>query len=339
MAGGGSRGIHAARPTGRRLRSACTQVAIGVVWTDARLEARSRSTANTAVRPDAIPVGDAGGHDGSEAVGQLQTQLSVLTQFLWETPEVTTAAIAVYQLQMSRLTYPYRPTAAWARTAPTGFGAAGNLDTPRDRGAADRALAKARAVSPSASYLKRHQVTKCPCSWFGLDFVEVPSLRRRSVGPPPSAIHGGGRLSRHPCRSAHCATPAFSLHPSRVLCCLSLRALRSKAGQSRARAEQEQNRTKVEQSRTEQNKSGAEQSKSCGAPGPVVVRLAGGSDLSYATAGKPDCYRVRGVLGFKFTIKLCGIRRRRDRSGVSRSPISATTESVLRTHHPDRGPN
>jgi hypothetical protein len=33
MAGGGSRGIHAARPTPRHLRSACTQVAIGGVWT------------------------------------------------------------------------------------------------------------------------------------------------------------------------------------------------------------------------------------------------------------------------------------------------------------------
>jgi len=32
MAGGGSRGIHAARPTPRDLRSACTQVAMGVVW-------------------------------------------------------------------------------------------------------------------------------------------------------------------------------------------------------------------------------------------------------------------------------------------------------------------
>ena len=32
MAGGGSRGIHAARPTARDLRSACTQVAIGGVW-------------------------------------------------------------------------------------------------------------------------------------------------------------------------------------------------------------------------------------------------------------------------------------------------------------------
>jgi hypothetical protein len=64
LAGGGSRGIHAARPTPRHLHSACTQVAIGVVWEIARLEARS--TANTAVRPDAIPVGDAGGHDGSD---------------------------------------------------------------------------------------------------------------------------------------------------------------------------------------------------------------------------------------------------------------------------------
>ncbi|SET58978.1 Protein of unknown function [Pseudomonas graminis] len=32
MAGGGSRGIHAARPTARDLRSACTKVAIGGVW-------------------------------------------------------------------------------------------------------------------------------------------------------------------------------------------------------------------------------------------------------------------------------------------------------------------
>jgi hypothetical protein len=43
------------------------------------------------------------------------------------------------------------------------------------------------------------------------------------VGPPPSAIHGRGRLSRHPCRSAHSAPPAFSLHPSRdvwyLACC------------------------------------------------------------------------------------------------------------------------
>jgi len=109
-----------------------------------------------------------------------------------------------------------------------GLCTAGNLDTPRNRGAADRALANARPVSPSASYLKGHQVTKCPGSWLGSSFVGIPSLRRRSVGTPPSAIHGGGRLSRHPCRSAHSTSPAFSLHPSRILCCLGYRALRSK---------------------------------------------------------------------------------------------------------------
>jgi hypothetical protein len=130
--------------------------------------------------------------------------------------------------------------------------AAGNLDTPRNRGAADTALANARPVSPSASYLKRHQVTKCPGSWFGASFVSVPSLRRRSVGPPPSAIHGGGRLSRHPCRSTHSTSPAFSLHPSRDLWCLGCCALKARA---RARDT---------------------------ALPPVAVRLAGGSDLEYA---------------------------------------------------------
>jgi hypothetical protein len=54
------------------------------------------------------------------------------------------------------------------------------------------------------------------------------------VGPPPSAIHGGGRLSRHPCRSAHYAPPAFSLHPSRDLWCLDFRALRSKIKSERS---------------------------------------------------------------------------------------------------------
>jgi hypothetical protein len=39
----------------------------------------------------------------------------------------------------------------------------------------------------------------------------MPSLRSCSVGPPPSAIHGRGRLTRHPCRVAHCAEPAFGL--------------------------------------------------------------------------------------------------------------------------------
>jgi hypothetical protein len=106
--------------------------------------------------------------------------------------------------------------------------AAGNLDTPRNRGAAGRALANARPVSPSASYLKRHQVTKCPGSRFGASFVSVPSLRRRSVGPRRTDIHVLTALSRHPCRSAHCAPPAFGLHPSRDLCRPNWRAHRSK---------------------------------------------------------------------------------------------------------------
>jgi hypothetical protein len=73
MAGGGSRGIHAARPTPLHLRSACTQVAICVVWDIAHLEAKSK--ANAALGFRANPVGDAGGQDGTgrdsdEAVGQ-----------------------------------------------------------------------------------------------------------------------------------------------------------------------------------------------------------------------------------------------------------------------------
>ncbi len=39
----------------------------------------------------------------------------------------------------------------------------------------------------------------------------MPSLRHCFGGPPPSAIHGRGRLPRHPCRGAPCATPAFGL--------------------------------------------------------------------------------------------------------------------------------
>jgi hypothetical protein len=81
----------------------------------------------------------------------------------------------------------------------------------------------------AAGYLEKPQVTKGICSWLGPDFVRVPALRRRSLGPPPTAIHGGGRLSRHPCRSAHCAPPAFGLHPSRDLRCLNWRGLRAKS--------------------------------------------------------------------------------------------------------------
>jgi hypothetical protein len=34
--------------------------------------------------------------------------------------------------------------------------------------------------------------------------------------PPPSAIHGRGRLTRHPCRVAHCAEPALGLTRGRT---------------------------------------------------------------------------------------------------------------------------
>jgi hypothetical protein len=44
----------------------------------------------------------------------------------------------------------------------------------------------------------------------------MPSLRSCSVGPPPSAIHGRGRLTRHPCRVAHCAEPPLGLTRGRV---------------------------------------------------------------------------------------------------------------------------
>jgi hypothetical protein len=42
MAGGGSRGIHAARPTARNLRSACTQVAFCGVWAIALKDQRQQ---------------------------------------------------------------------------------------------------------------------------------------------------------------------------------------------------------------------------------------------------------------------------------------------------------
>jgi hypothetical protein len=42
MAGGGSRGIHAARPTPRDLRSACTQVAFCGVWAIALKDQRQQ---------------------------------------------------------------------------------------------------------------------------------------------------------------------------------------------------------------------------------------------------------------------------------------------------------
>ena len=90
-------------------------------------------------------------------------------------------------------------------------------------------------ISPSESYLEKPQVTKGLCSWFGPSFLGVPSLRSRSVGTPPSAIHGGGRLSRHPCRSAHSARPAFSLHPSRDWCRLNVMCMKIKSRSTASR--------------------------------------------------------------------------------------------------------
>ena len=48
---------------------------------------------------------------------------------------------------------------------------------------------------------KRNQKVLAPS--YGLRCAQVPSLRSCSVGPPPRAIHGPSRLSRHPCRSTH----------------------------------------------------------------------------------------------------------------------------------------
>ena len=46
---------------------------------------------------------------------------------------------------------------------------------------------------------------------YGLRCAQVPSLRSRSVGTPPRAIHGPSRLSRHPCRSTHYTEPPLGL--------------------------------------------------------------------------------------------------------------------------------
>ncbi len=54
----------------------------------------------------------------------------------------------------------------------------------------------------------------------GSSFVGIPSLRRRSVGPRRTDIHVLTALSPHPCGSAHCASSAFGLHPSRDWRCL-----------------------------------------------------------------------------------------------------------------------
>ena len=51
---------------------------------------------------------------------------------------------------------------------------------------------------------------------YGLRCAQVPSFRSRSVGPPPRAIHGPSRLSRHPCRSTHSTEPPLGLPMGRV---------------------------------------------------------------------------------------------------------------------------
>ncbi len=83
---------------------------------------------------------------------------------------------------------------------------------------------------------KAPQVTKGACSRLGPSFVRVPSLRRRSVGPRRTDIHVLTALSRHPCRSAHCASSAFGLHPSRDWRCLDLLRMKIK---SRSTADQQ----------------------------------------------------------------------------------------------------
>jgi hypothetical protein len=55
-----------------------------------------------------------------------------------------------------------------------------------------------------------------PLSFGASLWLGMPSLRSCSVGPPPSAIHGRGRLTRHPCRVAHCAEPALGLSMGRA---------------------------------------------------------------------------------------------------------------------------
>jgi hypothetical protein len=62
-----------------------------------------------------------------------------------------------------------------------------------------------------------------------------PRLRRGTFtpatlrGPAPNDIHVLTALSRHPCRLAHSAPPAFRLHPSRVLRCLEVRGMKIKS--------------------------------------------------------------------------------------------------------------
>jgi hypothetical protein len=75
-----------------------------------------------------------------------------------------------------------------------------------------------RFRSYSESLWKSPKVTKglLPLSFGASPRLGIPSLRSCSVGPPPSAIHGRGRLTRHPCRVAHCAEPPLGLTRGRA---------------------------------------------------------------------------------------------------------------------------
>ena len=59
-----------------------------------------------------------------------------------------------------------------------------------------------------------------PLSFGASPRLGMPSLRSCSVGPPPSAIHGRERLTRHPCRVAHCAEPPLGLSRRRTPSCV-----------------------------------------------------------------------------------------------------------------------
>jgi hypothetical protein len=59
------------------------------------------------------------------------------------------------------------------------------------------------------------------------------------VGPRRTDIHVLTALSPHPCGSAHCAKPAFSLHPSRDLWCSGFLRMKIKI-KSKSEAEQQQ---------------------------------------------------------------------------------------------------
>ena len=54
-----------------------------------------------------------------------------------------------------------------------------------------------------------------PLSFGASLWLGMPSFRSCSVGPPRPAIHGLTRLTRHPCRVAHCAEPPLGLSRGR----------------------------------------------------------------------------------------------------------------------------